>query len=284
MYYGILTASVSLFGLQFWFNRRYQEDCGSGLKSTLVFVVGTYAVGSAVLFCLNGFRLECTPFAAFLALLTAVNNIAYSLFSLRAFARVNLSLYSVFSMLGGMALPFLCGVLFFGEAVTLGKIVCVVLVVAALLCTVEKGKKGGILDLLAIFFLNGMSGVLAKIYQAGEFSKTSDTGFSLLAAVFTLLIVGIVLPFAKKGKEFRLTRGAVVSLIGCGTLSRVGNLLLLISLSYLPASAQYPFVTGGVMICSTVLCYFTPQKPSRREWWAVTLSLIGILALVLISI
>ncbi len=284
IYYGMVSAAVLLFGLQFWFNRRYGEACGSGLWATLTFAIGTSAIGAAVLFALNGFRFEITLLSALIAALSAVNGIIYSLFSLRALARVNLSLYSVFSMLGGMVLPFLFGILFFDESITLGKSICVMLIVIALLCTVEGEKKGGVFDLFAIFLLNGMSGVLSKWFQAGDFIKTSATGFSLLGALFVVMIAGIALPFAARRGKIRLTRGAAVSLGACGICSSIGNLLLLIALSHLSASAQYPFVTGGVMICSTLLCYLTPEKPTARQLLAVALAFVGILALILIPI
>ncbi len=284
MYYGMVSAAVLLFGFQFWFNRRYGEICGSGLLPTLAFALGTSLIGAVVLFGLNGFRFEFTPFSAIVATLSAIDSIAFSLFSLRALARVNLSLYSVFSMLGGMALPFLFGILFFDEAITLGKILCVALIIVALLCTIEGEKRGGLLDLFAIFLLNGMFGVLSKWFQAGAFAKASETGFSLLCALAAVLIAGAVLPFAARRGKLHLTSGAVVSLAACGIFSRVANLLLLIALAYLPASAQYPFVTGGVMICSTLLCYLTPEKPTKRQLLAVSLSFIGILALILIPI
>ena len=66
--------------------------------------------------------------------------------------------------------------------------------------------------------------------------------------------------------------------------NRVANLLLLSSLAVLPASVQYPFVTGGVMIVSTAIAFISGQKPSRRELASVALSFVGILALVLIPL
>ena len=72
-------------------------------------------------------------------------------------------------------------------------------------------------------------------------------------------------------------------MLGYGILSRVGNLLLLIGLAYLPASAQYPFVTGGVMILSTVICFFTPDKPNKKDIAAVVLSFVGLIVLMFVS-
>ena len=47
---------------------------------------------------------------------------------------------------------------------------------------------------------------------------------------------------------------------------------------------QYPMVTGGVMIVSTLLCCFGPKKPSRRELLSVLVGFAGMLALFLIPI
>ena len=67
-----------------------------------------------------------------------------------------------------------------------------------------------------------------------------------------------------------------------GLFCAVGNYLLLLALRTLPATAQYPFVTGGVMILSTVYSCFSSQKPGKRELIAVLLALLGIAALLLL--
>ena len=48
-------------------------------------------------------------------------------------------------------------------------------------------------------------------------------------------------------------------------LKSVGNLLLLIALIYLPASVQYPVVTGGVIIISTLIVIIRKEKITKRE-------------------
>jgi len=62
----------------------------------------------------------------------------------------------------------------------------------------------------------------------------------------------------------------------------VANYLLLLSLAQLPASVQYPMVTGGVMIVSTVIALFTHKKPGKRELFSVLFAFAGILAVTLI--
>jgi len=56
---------------------------------------------------------------------------------------------------------------------------------------------------------------------------------------------------------------------------------LLVALLNLDSSVQYPFITGGVMIVSTIISVFTPKKPTKKEIIAVILAFIGILLLVI---
>jgi drug/metabolite transporter (DMT)-like permease len=79
-------------------------------------------------------------------------------------------------------------------------------------------------------------------------------------------------------KNFRAS--AVPFSMTSGAINRVANLLLLISLSHVHASVQYPMITGGVMIVSTVIACFTQNKPTKKQWIAVGLSFVGILLLV----
>lgn len=282
LYYGVITIAVAMFSVNFFFSQLFQKSYGSGARASFVLSAGSSIIAFFFLLCLNGFRFEFTIFTFLMALLTSLNGIGFTFCSLKALGKINLSLYSVFSMLGGMALPFAAGILFYDEALTLGKIICFVIIIIALFLTVEKGgNRSGYLYYAGIFILNGMSGVLSKIFQAGPFAKASATGFSILSSLITV-IISLVCLLVIKGEKKPLNRIALLSMAGNGILNRVANLLLLIALAHLPASAQYPFVTGGVMIFSTLIAYFTPNKPSKREIATVVLSFIGILALVLL--
>ena len=197
-------------------------------------------------------------------------------------------------MLGGMILPFFQGIIFYGEPITLAKCVCVLFIAAALiLCTAKGDKKGGTVYYAGVFVLNGMSGVLTKIFQSSAFPKTSSAMYSVWSATISTLLSGTVIlamfiiSKSKKDGTSLLPKfkfKAVAYASGCGILGNVANYFLLIALAVLPASVQYPFITGGVMIVSTVISALTVTKPSRKEILAVTLSFIGIIALVLIPI
>jgi drug/metabolite transporter (DMT)-like permease len=161
-------------------------------------------------------------------------------------------------------------------------VICFILVLISLLFTVKKGNGGSYLIYYAgIFLLNGMSGVLSKWFAAAPYEKTSSAGYSILSAAVAALLSAVVLLFIK-GNRIKLSVRGATNMLGYGVLNKIGNFLLLIALAHLPASVQYPMVTGGVMICSTVICFFTHQKPGKREIASLVLSFVGILALVLL--
>ena len=284
LYYGLITAAVAMFSVQFFFNQQFEHSYGGGLRSMLVFSAGSGLAGLIVLLTINGFRVEFSPFALVMATLASLNSMAYNFCSLQTLGKINLSLYSVFAMLGGMVLPFIGGICLYGEPLTLGKVICFLTVGGSLFLTVKKGQKTEkkfYFYYAGIFVLNGLSGVFSKIYQEADYAKISAAGYSILIAAVTLVVALAFLPFVH-GEKRRMNPKAAGSMFGYGILSRVANWLLVLALAHLPASAQYPFVTGGVMILSTAIAYLTPSKPDKRELAAVALSFAGLLILVFV--
>ena len=282
LYYGIISVAVVMFGFQFFFNNDYEKKNGSSLITSMVFIFGSSLVGLPVLWAINSFKFEFTWYTLLMATVTAVNMIACIFCGQKALSKINLSLYSIFSMLGGMLLPFFAGILFYGEELTIGKVLCFVIVTVALFFTFEKGQaKKGAVYYIGIFVFNGMSGVLSKIFQESEMVKTSAAGYSVLSALMTVVIAGLFVLFNLKKAELP-AKNSYLSLAGCGLLNKIANYLLLISLSQVPASVQYPMVTGGVMIVSTILGFFTPNKPKKKEIISLVLSFIGLMMLVLV--
>ncbi len=288
LYYSIVMVTVVLFGLQFLFSGKYQEEMGNSLFSTLLFSFSTSAIGSIFMFILNGFSLVVNWFTFIVALFAAINSILCSLFSLKALSIMNLSLYSVFSMIGGMALPFIVGIVFYNEALTITKIICFVLIVIAVLITFDFRKKESKKSLVfgfGIFITNGMSGVISMYFNNADISKSSPTNYSLCCALFMFLLSGIVLLVMKKENKLNIKIHfnvlLVVSILLCGILSYFANYLLLLSLKHIPGSLQYPLVTGGVMVVSTIIGCFTKNKPQKKDVFSVLVAFLAMTSLLL---
>jgi len=249
--------------------------------------VGAVA-GIICLLVINKFRFEFTPFTLIMGMIAAIDGIAFTFFSFKALNSINISLYSVFSMLGGMALPFIQGIIFYNEKITVAKIVCVILICAALALTVTRGSKNkGYIYYIGVFVLNGMSGVISKLFNELPFPKTSAAGYAFWIAICIAVISGIswgILSGKKSPDEPKYTLIDFVVSASNGGMSRIANYLLVIALVHVDASLQYPAVTGGVMIVSTLICFFGNRKPNRKEILSVILAFAGTLALFVIPI
>jgi hypothetical protein len=229
---------------------------------------------------ISGFKIQFSWFSLLMATVYAVSSMAMSYYSLKAFAVANLSVYSVFSMLGGMILPFFLGVLFFDEGDKLVfKIICCALIVVAVLLNVKSGKqdKKALFYYFAVFVLNGMSGVISKLHQSSSLSPVDSSSFMLWSAVVTVVLSAAWLLIAYR--QIPLIKGKNIFFVtGYGVFNGLGNLFLLIALSGengLPASVQYPLVTGGVMVCSTIISTIRKEKLTVREYIATFIALLA---------
>ena len=276
LYYALVFSATILFALQFLFNKKVEEERGSNLKSALEFTFYKSIVIVVIMLVMSGFKIVVTPFSVILAVIYSVACITMTYFSMKAFSVTNLSVYSVFSMLGGMLLPFLLGVGFYNEKLTVFKIVCCALIAVSVLLNLKSGKqsKKAFLYYMAVFLLNGSGGVISKIHQSSTFEHTDSMGFLFLSSLTSIFISGIWL--LAQNKKIPLIKGkSLLFTTGYGVFNGMGNLLLLISLAHLPASVQYPLVTGGVMVFSTIISAIRKEKLSKTDYIAAGISFIA---------
>lgn len=281
MYYGLIILSVVIFAGDFWLKDVFRKMRGSSLKISLESALVGSIAGLIALVAINGFKFEFTPFTFIMALASSINGILFTFFGFKALDTINLSLYSLFSMLGGMALPFLQGIFFYGEDVTLAKVVCFAFIAVSLLFTIEKGeKKGGTIYYVGIFVLNGMSGVLSKIFTSAPYEKTSAAGYSILLAIVSAVLSGaLLLLFFRRKPSSPNTPASISVSAAIGVTNKIANFILVIALAHVDESVQYPMVTGGVIIVSTLIAFFGKNKPTRKEYISVAVAFAGLLLL-----
>lgn len=290
--YALVIIAVILFGAQFLTKSEYVKKMGSGLFQTMFLSLLGGVLGAVIMLFTNKFRFEYTPFTLLMSFVVFANGFLFTLCSLKSFEKVNLAVYSIYSMLGGMILPILAGVLFYQEAFTWGLGLCVAFVfIAILLVSIHKDKKTGekkeedksskiaILFYIGVFVFNGMSGVINKFYTEAPYPKASSAGYSLLSSLITVVVSLLLIALLWKKRPKIYMKPTLIALFG-NAGNRVANYLLLLALAVLPASVNYSFVTGGTIIVSTLLSYFTDKKPSLKEWLAVLAAFTGIMFLV----
>jgi len=163
----ILIADL-LFSVQFLATKIYSKNNPKAVVTSFSFSLGSNFVMLFYLLALTGFAPKFSFFSLGMALISALMSVSSSYCSIAALSHINLSMYSMFLMLGSTMIPTVFGILFWREDITLGKIICVVLITVALVLGVERGqsgKKGGAKYYFLCFLLNGFSGIVAKYHQ-----------------------------------------------------------------------------------------------------------------------
>lgn len=276
MYYIIISAATVLFGAGFCCNKLYQKNEGVSLTATLLFALINSGIISLLMLILNGIKIGFSLFSFIVALWYAANSLLYIYCSMKALEHANLSLYSMFAMLGGMLLPFAAGIIFWHEPLTLPKIIGCVLTAAALFLCVqntEKNKKA-VLYYFLVFVFNGCSGIISKVHQsAGNGKNISETSLLFLAdiCIFAVCAIGLLI-FARGKVRLMQPKESIMYGVGYAAGNGCANLLLLIALKHLDASVQYPFVTGGTIIVTAGISAIIKERITKKNIAAVILA------------
>ncbi len=266
MAYVILLAAVLMFTAQFAFTKIYGEKAEQQVNQTLIMLCFISLIGAVLYGIIGGFRLSCSPALLFWAVAFAVVMIPYYVLGVKVLSLGSVVIYSMFMMLGGMVLPFLYGLLFLNEPLTWGKgIGCVVLIVAICLQAVaqkraestETAGKNNLFIVLCIiiFVINGLTGVIAKAYQVYD-AKPDEVSFTVVSCLLTALFSAVLLLCKRPSLKAELKRACRPSLLltmtAIGITTYTGNFLHLLAAADLPASVQFPMVSGGVIVFSAI--------------------------------
>ncbi len=265
MYYFMISAAALLFSLQFVFQNGFRQIEGGGWQNSLKFSLYSAIASVIALMVINGCHLEFSWFSMAVAVAYSLMGVVLSYCSIKALEYANLSVYSVFSMIGGMTLPFGYGVLC-GESVGIAQWICFVLIAVSVTLSIQKGEQSrkAIKYYIAVFILNGSSGVISKFHQSYTEICVDSASFLMLSRIFSAVLCTVLLLFTGK-KAFAVTKKSMALCAGYSVFNSVGNLLLLIALLYLPASVQYPIVTGGVIVFSTAIELLRHNAVSKRD-------------------
>jgi len=280
--------AVVCFAAQFAFTKIYEGRVRQTFVTALSLLVFTSCIGTLLFLIVGGFQIRFSWFSGIMAAIFALIMIPYFVVGIQILSLGSLAIYSLFMMLGGMLLPFFYGILFLREDVSAGKVAGCILLTACMILqgtgqeTEEKVKKKWLYYLLCMvgFIVNGLTGVIAKAHQVhGHGREVDEISFTViscgLTAVFALfLLVPMLLGKSRKTKmaEFRSTLAMVpfLSIIAIGVAAYLGNFLHLKAATTVPASVQFPVVSGGVIVLSALVSrVIFREKIALREWIAI---------------
>ena len=118
MYIALIVFATFLFSIQFVFNDIYQRGEGASVVTAMLFSGLTGLAGCVMLALTSADAFQYSFFSMALAFVSAAKNVLSAYLSIIVLSRANLSVFSLYSMLGGMLLPFAYAILFCGEPLT----------------------------------------------------------------------------------------------------------------------------------------------------------------------
>ena len=289
-YLFIIIAALCI-GVQFNINKVYSKVSPKGILGVLLFPALTTVVGLLLLLCINLFRLRFTGFGVVMASIGSVISVLSLMIGILATGRGRVSVYTTFMMLGGMFLPYVYG-LCTGDAVTVGKIVGMCVLVGALVLSIIPSKQerenkqpikiSFIILCVAAFILNGCTSIVTHIHQTQNLPFLSKEFVSTLVPMetFDFVIISYLMQFilasvavivayfvTKKKPDGEVMDGQkpafpikkaliVVGVCAAFTIVSTGGYLLqLVANKTLDPSLLYPFVTGGSTVFSTIIAF-----------------------------
>ena len=271
--YIFICLAVVCFTAQFAFTKGYEGAVKQTVTTSLLLLILTGIVGGLLFFFAGGASVSFSLPSLLYAVFFAGVMIPYYMLGIKALSLGSLAIYSMFMMLGGMLVPFFYGILFLSEpispAMLVGSILLTVFIILQALSDAKKAKKNKrrtrrdtllfALISVAIFFVNGLTGVIAKAHQLDS-AAVDEASFTVLSSLLTAFFSAIVLLFLflfDREKTVDSLRPAVKprpllwsALVGVA--AHTGNFLHLLAASTLPASVQFPIVSGGVIVLSAL--------------------------------
>lgn len=277
LYYIMLIFSSILLSLDFALNKLYQKTFGTSGKSIFLFN-SLLGLASAVLFFLfNGFKSEFTLYSLIMAALMNLFVVFYNIIGFKIMKYGSMATYTLFLMSGGMVIPYICGLLFLNETSDLFNVLGLTVVLFGVIISNISGKKNNIKQPVmcaAVFLLNGCVSVISKVHQSQNvFEAVNSASFIIMGSFFKFIFAGMLYLFYKN-KESRcaakIHSNAICIIFFSALISGISFLLQLSCAKVLPATIQYPFLTGGTVVFSALAgAVFFKEKISPKILFGV---------------
>lgn len=260
--YLLIIAADIFLALNFVAQKKYQSTEGNLMPAGLFYNMATGLISAVIFLFLSGFDIKPTPYSFIAAFAQTALVSLYTLISFKILKGRNIALYTLFLLTGGMVLPYIYGVLFLDELLTLPRTIGLILIIIAIALSntgIKKPSKKQIFLCILVFIINGFVSIISKLHQTEVIYKTIDSeSFVFWTSIIKFFAcIPLFLVSAKKATQpYKPNlKKALLPIIFSSLFGGVSYLLQLIGATNLPATVLYPLVSGGSIILSS-LCGF----------------------------
>ena len=269
-----------------------------------------YAIYSIVFFGVQiGFTPEISTSAVIYALLYSVAGVFTTLSSIIGMSLGRVSTITTFMLLGGMVLPFIYGVTVLNEAITIPKVIAIVIMIVSLIPSLISKEEGEnkeqdkkkhmlyILVLLIVFIGNGAISIITNASQKAP-DAVSTENYMFIIAVIQIIIAlttAIIIALKNKKSEENFTKSlfsgvgrsytlkAILLAFLCsalyGVCNSLGNVFSLACVNAnMDASIQFPVISGSVIVLTALIAWaLFKETPKKKDWISIVLSVAGVI-------
>lgn len=282
MNYALLLFAAFLFSIQFVSLKYFQKIRGNTVFSVSYYCLISSVAFFLVAFMLNGFTVKFNSFSIILGIICGTVEFLCSVFGVKALGVTDLSVYSLFMMLGGMLLPFLFGIIYNGEDITVLKIISVILIASSMFLALDvKGgsKKIGLIFCFAIFIINGSIGIIQNLYSSNTEALGTFNFMCITNIVHVILGGTTFLIYTLTGKRLpKITakKDNVLSLLSPLLHTVVHGTAIVILYEFtVEASVQYSLISGGTIFFSAIMGMLFKEKITVKTIIRIGLVIIG---------
>ena len=289
IYYILIFLTGLGYALNFAVTKVYQLNQGNAIKTGMAFNSLVGLAGAIIYFVVCGFKIELTMFSVIMSALFTLFGGLYTIIGFKIMSLGSMAVYTIFLMLGGMVLPYFYGLIFLNEEITVMKVIALIIMSAAIILQNSGDKKKGNLLFyilcVCVFILNGLVSVVSKAHQIyPEMGVVSNNGFVLLKNLMRFIMFGAMLPFVKKEKEIKLniTPKMYGVIVASAAISSMAYFLQMVCASTVPATVQFPAVSGGTIVFSALFgLIFFKEKISKKQAFCLLLCVVSMIIFVL---
>lgn len=277
LYALMIALLILVYTLQSFLSRKYSESYpGPEQMSSPVFTVVSGLVVSVVSVVATGFAFKPAPLTILLGICNAVALFLYNTCMMKASTTGPYSILMVFLIAGGIVIPTLVSVIGFGDKISIGKAISVVVILVSVYLVSQKkeaadftDKKAFLLSCIGLALFNGIYGSLLAVQQ--EVTGVADKEEMIAITYFFAFLLALVPLLRKNPKQgvaaFRQTnRSCFYLLSGAVVVALAINLLTLLVAQGRSLTVLYTFDNAGVFLISVVFsCIFFKEKLSLKN-------------------
>lgn len=291
--YFILAVSIILYSFQSISLKAYQKEAGQKIRQSLLLMFIANILMAVIFLCVNKFRLKFGIYTAVFGLIFAILNIGTNISFIKAIGAGSVSVATLFLLLGSVILPFIYGVGFLNEKLNMLKIIAVLILCLSFVPLLFEDKIKKISNWKYYIFCilsfcgNGLISVTEKMQQLYN-NGNEIIEFLVFSSICTAVISAVIIIISKitnnKDTKLYISGKSLTSTACYGLCTGGGNLLLLyvLSLKKIPVSIQFPLVSGGIVILTSVLASLIYKDYLSK--YRIGCLLLGVLSIILLSI